>query len=208
MKITTCLYMALLIRDASLMPDTSQTTYTGYHGCPENAVASIMAEGFKCSVGSEHYKWLGEGAYYFTAGISDPKQDAVRWCIAESYNPDTGGKKYVRYAVLSATIRPQKLLNMTTDQGKSLLNHARESIIASLSSSFPRKKYDDSQLIRYIVNRMRFDAFLDDLWIKFKRERIDRIFSNRPNVRVICVFKPKTVVDISSITVVDKGSIP
>jgi hypothetical protein len=131
----------------------------------------------------------------------------VRWCVAESYDKETGGKRYTRYSVLSAIIRPQKLLNMTSDSGKSLVNHARDSIIANLVRSFPGKHYDDSQLIRHLINRMNFDTFIDDLWIQFKRERIHRIFSSRPNVRVICVFKPKTVVDNDSISVIDNGPI-
>lgn len=183
--------------------DTPTLTMTGYHGCDADNVPSIKAENFRCSRGEHH--WLGEGAYFFTVGFADPSTDAQRWAIAESWDKRTRSRRYTKFSVLRAAINPRNPLDMTQDLGKAKVNYAREEIAKRLR---PKELYDDNAIIRWLAKHYAFDVLVQDFFIKMTRERILRIESKFPNVRVVCVRKPDSAIDKTSISITYTGLVP
>ncbi len=186
------------------MPQTSSdTTMTGYHGCDSANVASIKANNFKTSTGEDH--WLGEGAYFFGPGISDPAEDAKQWAIAAAWDNERWQKVYRQYSVLEATITSRNLFNMTTDEGKAQVNAARKLVAR-------REPYvrgcNDSVLLRFLAGEYDFDVLIQDFYIQFSAQRRKGAWSRMPNARVICVRRPATSVDKSTIRVISTGLVP
>lgn len=181
----------------------SYTTMTGYHGCDSANVPKIKANNFKTSSGEDH--WLGEGAYFFGVGISDPVEDAKQWAIAAAWNDHRRQNVYREYSVLEATITSRNLFNMTTDEGKTKLNAARRLV----ASRVPYVKgCNDSVLLRFLAKEYDFDVLIQDFCIMFRAQRRNRAWSRMPNARVICVRRPVTSVDKNTIRVISTGSVP
>lgn len=176
---------------------------TGFHGCDADSVPSIKADNFKCSLGDDH--WLGEGVYFFTAGFSDPNEDAQQWAIAQSWENQTRTRRYVKFSVLKAEITPANPLDMTKDLGKAKVNLAREALAKRMK---PQKGYDDNAIVRWLATQFAFDVLVQDFYIQMTRERRLRIRSRFPNVRVICVRNPDSAIDKGSISVTYTALIP
>lgn len=183
--------------------DSPNLTMTGYHGCNADNVPSIKAENFKCSRGKHH--WLGEGAYFFTVGFSNPAIDAQKWAIAESWDDETQSRSYDKFSVLKAEISPTNPLDMSQDLGKAKVNHARSEIAKRLK---PKQAYDDNAIIQWLTKHFGFDVLVQDFYIKMTRERILKIESKFPNVRVICVRDPHSAIDKTSISVTYTALVP
>ncbi|MDR5610419.1 MULTISPECIES: hypothetical protein [unclassified Arsenophonus] len=56
----------------------------GYHGTNAENEDMILSGNFRVSTKDD--EWLGTGAYFFIAGISDPINDAERWAIVQAYD--------------------------------------------------------------------------------------------------------------------------
>jgi hypothetical protein len=186
--------------------EPDNTILMGYHGCDEANVAGIIKNNFNRSQGQEHYAWLGEGAYFFGVGFTDPISNARQWAVAEAW--DGASYRYLRYAVLKASIKPKNLLDITTDMGKRILHEARQLLVNSVPNTYKRQVYDDEKLLRHFATRRNIDVIVWDAYVKFTHERKGHIHSKFPNVRMICVYTPQTVVDKESIQTIDSGRIP
>ncbi len=180
------------------MPETPNVPLIGYHGCDLDNVQSIKDNNFRTSQGDIHYRYLGEGAYFFGAGISDPAENAKKWALREAKI-----KGFQKFAVLKVHLRPKKLLDISCSEGKAYVNHVRSELLLKLKKT-PRDGYDDSKLLKLLVKEMKFDVLIYDFWIKFDGGNIR---SNFPNVRMICTFWPATVVDKENIINVNSGLI-
>jgi len=183
--------------------DSPNLTMTGFHGCDADSVPSIKADNFKCSTGEHH--WLGEGVYFFSAGISNPSEDAQRWAIAQSWDSRTGSRSYLKFSVLKAEISPANPLDMTNDTGKAKVNLAREALTRRMK---PQKGYVDNAIIQWLAEKYGFDVLVQDFYIQMTRERKMGLRSRFPNVRVICVRKPHSAIDKDSISVTYTALIP
>ncbi len=182
--------------------DQAHTPISGYHGCDSANVPGIKAENFKCSRGNDH--WLGEGVYFFGAGFSNPAEDAKQWAIAQSWDNARQTRFYHDYSVLKATIVARKPLDMTQDDGKAKVNAAREAICRRVRAV---GGYDDNDIVKWLAEKFGFDVLVQDFYIKFTTTRRLQITSRFPNVRVICVRDPVSVIDKSSISVTYLGRI-
>ena len=173
------------------MPNAaSLATFIGYHGCDYEHVESIKSENFRPSEGPEHL--LGDGVYFFVEGFkSDPIENAKKWAVSECFK---GNRSYPKYAVLAAVICPRNLLDVTCDEGKEIINVAREHAFNDLPT--PVNGCDDYSLLKYLLSFYAFDAIIHDFFFEFKRERILSLTrSSFPNVRVLCVRDPQSAID-------------
>jgi len=184
-------------------PTSIDSTMTGYHGCNSANVPGIMANNFKTSTGDHH--WLGEGTYFFGAGISNPLEDAKQWAIAESWDNTNQTRFYRTFTVLKAAIQARNALDMTKDDGKAKVNIARTAIHKRMRSV---GGYHDTEIVRWLAGKFGFDVLIQDFYIKFSDTRRLRIQSRFPNVRVICVRDPVSAIDKDKIEVTYTALIP
>lgn len=94
---------------------------------------------------------------------------------------------------------------MTRDDGKAKVNMAREALIRRMR---PQGGYIDGQIVSWLASKYGFDVLIQDFYIRMRRERISRIPSRFPNVRVICVRDPHSAIDKDSISVTYTGLVP
>lgn len=186
------------------MPDTStETTITGCHGCNSANVPGIRMHNFRSSQGDDH--WLGTGVYFFGEGISNPQEDAKQWAIAGAWDKVRGQKTYYQYSVLRATIRPRNAFNMTTDDGKSKVNAARQLVTRRIR---PVSGCNDHEPLRFLADEYGFDVLIQGFYIQFTAQRRVGVWSRMPNARVICVRDPVSSIDKNTIHVISTSLIP
>ena len=174
----------------------------GFHGCDRQNVDSIRAQNFRKSQGTNHYSFLGEGAYFFRSGFTDGAVCARAWAQyrlkqAQQRSP---GVTFT-WAVLKVSIRPRNLLDGTTDSGKSFIHEARMKILAKSNP----QNYTDENLLKLLAKILKIDVIIYDFWIKILENRITDHRTKFPNARLICVFEPESAIDKDSIAVINEG---
>ncbi|PKA23959.1 hypothetical protein [Leptospira meyeri] len=170
----------------------------------------IKTNNFISSKGDDH--WLGEGIYFFTAGISaSPIDNASDWAIASAWNKSAKSLNYTQFCVISADISCEKadFWDLSTEDGLKEFNYARDLILKKLSSKYSlpsNEVYRDSDIIEVVCKRMNYLVIKSNFYIKFKRERIEQIKSRIPNTTVINA-RSSSVIALSSIKLVKEGEI-
>jgi len=186
-----------------------------YHGTDASLVPVILSEGFRASVGDDH--WLGDGTYFFVEGTSgaDPQGAAVKWGIAEAYDKRQRSLRYRDYAVMHCRINATKdnLWDLTTVEGMKLFNKLRNGFMRKIAESdyVPRKSVDfkDGHLINLgrRVAKLPFTLVKGNFYIKFKVERMNNIFFRLPNCTILAVLNPAEQVEPGSVSCVVKKEI-
>lgn len=182
----------------------------GYHGTNSDWVQSIVENGFKDSVGDEH--WLGDGTYFFVNGITgaDPKNAAVKWAIAEAFDKRLKRNVYDRIAVLKCMIKIEddKLLDLTTLDGMMIFNKLRNQFMKKIAESdyIPRSSIDfkDGHIINLARNAIKLplEGVKGDFYIKFKIERMKKISFRIPNCTILAVLDVNSKILRDSLTCV------
>lgn len=190
---------------------TTETFIVGYHGTDAHDEDGILRDNFRESIGRDH--WLENGVYFFVEGVSDsPKDDAEKWAIAQAWNNAERRYRYTKYIVLEAKIKYENVWDLTTQEGLKMFNYARAQIINKISLEYTldrdsRQDYYDADVIEEVRSRLNFQIVKANVYIRFRFERIRRIYSHIPNVTIMSVLHPQQNIEKDSIHVVKRGEI-
>ena len=182
------------------MVEATSVVLIGFHGTNAANVDSILASGFRPS--NAEGLWYGPGVYFFGEGISrDPAKDAENWLREHSFDKGRQSFKFESFAIIKAEIKPRKLLDLTTDEGKLMFNHARDELI-SRGIKPPKGDYVDADVIGFLIKIIHFDVFITDVFVRASQEKGNKLRARTPNVRFICV-NDESAIDPSSLVVVN-----
>jgi hypothetical protein len=184
------------------MSSQPTTTIKGHHGTNQALVDKIKSENFECSQKSE---WLGRGAYFFADGISaqGPEEDAIKWadlCVK------IFGNTYRYWAVMTAEINTDKMLDLTDEGQLKIFNKMRD--IVNRRFNFRNRSNDgrterdyliDIEILDEIKKETEILAAKSHFFIKFTVENQRNISSRVPNVTVVCVYEPEKAIDKDTI---------
>lgn len=184
--------------------------FEGFHGTDEKNQTSILCNNF--SVSAKDDEWLGTGAYFFIDGISDPLTDARNWAKVQSYDTETRGKKYHRYAVVKATIKVDLVLRLDEREGQIAYNVFRDYLIEKMKKERVRPKVgairNDCEVCNHILENTEFEAIINHEFIKLDAwSRRNRYASRVPTCRIISVKEPKASIDVNDLRVVERGRV-
>jgi hypothetical protein len=184
------------------MSTEPQATIKGHHGTDMTRFEGIKKNNFERSAKPE---WLGQGAYFFTDGISSlgPQEDAINWaraCVA------CFGERYPYWAVVTAEINTQKMLDLTDETQLKFFNKMRDVLYRRFNFR-PRgqgQKGDrdwilDVEIIEEIRKETEIWAAKCHFFFKFTLENQRSIGSRIPNVTIVCVYEPERAIDKDSI---------
>jgi hypothetical protein len=168
-------------------------TIKGYHGTDAAVKDRILREGFYCCT---QRKFLGEGVYFFVAGISaqGPVKDAIKWahvCV------NCFGSNYRQWAVLEAEIKTEKMLDLTDRETAINFNGHRDQIYFKYTfkprhgDSGSGESLLDVEILEEILKEIECNVVKSDFFFKFTVENRKHIESRLPNVTIICVYAPK-----------------
>ena len=185
------------------MPPNPTTTIKGYHGTDMELFERIRSENFRCSTKPE---WLGRGAYFFVEGVScqGPEEDAISWadlCVK------IFGEKYKYWAVLTADIKTEKMLDLTDEVQLKSFNRIRDSVYRRFSfrgrmngDRINRDHLIDVEILDVIRAQTEILAAKSHFFFKFTLENQRHIGSRIPNVTVVCVYEPEAAIDKDTIS--------
>lgn len=192
--------MVLLI--TLFMEESGTLMLIDHHGCGKESVEGILKDNFRCSEGEDY--WLGNGAYFFGEGISDPVEDARRWACLASKKKGVHQRLYKEWAVIKAMIVARKPLNLNTDEGKRRINQTREAVRKRIHRE-PLNGFEDLHVVRFLIKTIKFDVVIQDFWVRFEEELEHNIRSRSPNTRVILVVNPASSIDKENIVLLKTG---
>jgi hypothetical protein len=102
-------------------------TVIGYHGCSRATAERVIGEQrFLPSI--KEYDWLGEGAYFWEYAPYRAREWAVARCLSEGGEP----------AVIRATIKLGRCLNLLDIEHEPSLMRVYESLVEALGEDLPR----------------------------------------------------------------------
>ncbi|HID9299197.1 TPA: hypothetical protein ACXE5H_000716 [Enterobacter chengduensis] len=166
----------------------SYTEWTGYHGTSLSSAEEIVVNNYRIS--EQDRDWLGNGAYFFIAGYTDPIDSAVDWARYRSWDPEARKRKYSRYAVLRSLIRTQSHLDLDEVEDLLIFNTIRD----KLAERMQREGYRNAQALEndcYVANFALDNLKLDAL---VRREAITsrrgQLRTRIPNCRIMCLKEP------------------
>lgn len=166
----------------------------GFHGTSFENAKEIILEDFNPSIGNK--EWLGNGVYFFIDGISNkPSNQAKKWAIAQSWDKIKKAYTYKRYSVLKCQIEVNEdnFLDLTTNDGIEILDYIIESHTAKMREIGKKINYIDG----FVINFAREEGILPvevakgNFYIKFTKERINRLNRRTPNSTICSVYNPE-----------------
>lgn len=181
--------------------------FDGWHGTDENNVEEILRTNFQESPGDD--QWLGEGVYFFTEGIGNPSEHAENWAKSEARK-----KEISRFGVLKGdvAVNDDAVLDLRANEGLELFNTHRRYILSQIRST--RKKfrvrnesYCDGKVIEHMKQVANFQVVIANMYVRFLRDRIEKIPSRIPNCTFLCVSNPSENINQGTIKVVARGNI-
>lgn len=181
--------------------------FTGWHGTDEKNVEEILKNNFQESPGDD--QWLGEGVYFFTEGIGNPSEHAQNWAKSESYKKESS-----RFGVLEAevAVNDDAVLDLRANEGLELFNEHRRYILSKIRSTRKRfrvlnESYCDGKVIEHMKQVGDLEVVIANMYVRFLRDRIEKIYSRIPNCTFLCVSNPNENINQDSIKVVVRGNI-
>lgn len=195
-----CLYLFLLLTFCGKMCDCVH--YYGFHGTSADGAEGILREGFEIVKSDDLY--LGNGAYFFIGGISNPYEDALNYVsnVEPKENP----------TVVKADIIAEKdcVLDLDTNDGLKLFNHVKKRFFEKRierNEKMSRRGIDDGKIINFIVGERLLGVDLNVVVSKRtlplkKEERELNLHSMLPNCIFCCV---KNIDCISNVNIVNQG---
>lgn len=179
--------------------------FEGWHGTDEGLEASICANNFQVSEGEHH--WLGSGAYFFTKGIGQPQEHARNWACSEAHK-----KRYGRYVVLCAGISASDdaVFDLSEPEALELFNQHRRFVLENLRQTKHRFKekypgYSDGKVFEQLGACIGIALFINNFYVRFGQDRIEKIESRIPNCTFLCVPNPKRCIELTGIQAVERG---
>lgn len=161
--------------------------YLAYHGTNSKNVESIKKDGFTPS--STYNDWLGYGVYFFIDGSFCPVTNARDWGINNAWDNKLHEHKYTTYSILLTVVSGERILDLREEDDLGIFETLRAHILKKYEkekSSMQKKLHPDTFLCNSVSKSMRLDILIQNLYIKTKYQRVNRIHSRIPNSTVLC----------------------
>lgn len=177
-------------------------SFDGYHGTSFDSAKEILSSNYELSKGDD--EWLGDGVYFFVAGVSTRTSElAEKWAITQSWDNDKKEFRYRNYCVLQSNIQVDEcnFLDLTIEDGVEILSYLVDRYKDKIDSIGKNLKFQDGLLL----NLARGEGFLPlevvkgNFYIKFAKERIERINLRTSNCTICTVYNPSKCVLTNSI---------
>lgn len=167
--------------------------FDGFHGTSSISAEEILDSNYELSVGDD--EWIGNGVYFFINGISSkPGEQAKLWAIAQAWDNIERRNKYKRFCVIKSKIEVEDncLLDLTSEDGVSVLNYLIERFEDKISRLNKRFKYIDGLVINFAVKEgiLPIEVVKGNFYIKFAKERIKGFNLRTPNCTICTVLDP------------------
>lgn len=185
----------------------SEYEYIAYHGTSSDSVDSIKENNFKPSYSDD--EWLGFGVYFFTEGAFCHLSNAREWAKNKAWDNDLRQHTYTQYSILEVLVSGDRSLDLRLDEDLKIFESVREHILKRFvheKKNFKSKLTPDTFLCNAVSKSMKIDILIQNLYIKTKEQRINRINSRIPNSTVLCA-KETAIIDIENINETEKGEI-
>lgn len=177
-------------------------SFEGHHGTSLESAKKILNSDYELSTGDD--QWLGNGVYFFVAGVSTKTSElAEKWAKAQAWNKVTKKNKYTEYCVIQSNIQVDEaeFLDLTVEEGVEILTYLVDRYKEKIDSIGRKVKFLDGLLL----NLARGEGFLPievvkgNFYIKFARERIERINLRTSNCTICTVYNPSKSIYSNSI---------
>lgn len=196
------------------MTQAKKLTFIGYHGTDSSNENSIIEKSFLKS--SQRIDWYGEGAYFFTDGISSesPIDLASKWAIDNAWDNVNKVYKYTNYVIFECEVieSDEFVLDLREHKGLSIFNHFRNKMLDKVREKnkvVRHNDYMDKDVFDDIKLFIDIRVIIGNVFIKFADlRRIATLRSNIPNVTMFCVNNSKTqYIRVEKNKIIKKGEI-
>lgn len=177
-------------------------SFDGYHGTSVESANEILKHNYSLSIGDD--EWLGNGVYFFVTGISSKTIDlAEKWAVAQAWDKSKRIVKYNEYCVLLSNIKVEKsrFLDLTIEEGVEILTYLTKKYEEKIKSIGKKMKYLDGLLLNLARGEgfLPLDVVKGNFYIKFVKERKERINLRTSNCTICVVYNPSENVFSTSI---------
>ena len=173
--------------------ESKEIRYELFHGTDFKYLKSIFKEGFKCN--PDPQDWLGHGIYFFTEGVTCPRNNAAEWA-KNRYYPI--GSQSISVIQTQMTVKKEKILDLTTLNGLKKYNTTRDIVIEENKEKLmcrrdlrikKRKDFriDDQIIMNMVIDWLNVDVVISNLYIKNSIQRDLELESCLPNSTVVSV---------------------
>lgn len=175
------------------MTQSQIISFIGYHGTSSDNEKSILENCFLKS--SKRIDWYGEGAYFFTNGISaeTPVELASKWAVDNAWDNKNKAYSYTKYMVFECLVTEQAdfILDLREHKGLHLFNVFRNKVLEKLrerNKVLRKNDYMDKDVFDDMKQFIGIKVIIGNVFIKFADlRRISTLRSNIPNVTMFCV---------------------
>lgn len=166
----------------------------GYHGTTSAAEASVLANGFRRSIGDN--EWLGKGCYFFIDGINDrPDKLAEQWAIDQAWNNRRKTYYYNSFTVLCSIIEvnEEEIWDLTETEGAKIFHYVAEKYKRKLAKFGSPNSPKDGRVIDLAINSgfVSCKVVLGNVYIKFGENRKLQLSYRLPNCTICSVRDPE-----------------
>ncbi|RLM27235.1 hypothetical protein BIY29_03160 [Brenneria alni] len=182
--------------------NSAATEWLGFHGTSLESARGIVHGNYRIS--TEESEWLGHGAYFFIAGLNEPRTKAMEWAKFRSWDKTTRTRKYARYAVLQSKILTATHLDLDDPDDQRIFEAVREKCTKRMRNEGFRglALENDCYLANFAMSYLGLDALVRKEAIQ---TRVDQPKTRIPNCRIMCVKFPDRCV--SEHRIIEKGKI-
>lgn len=184
------------------------TNIEGYHGTSYKSAQLIQTSNYTLSIGDT--EWLGDGVYFFITGINQkPIEQAEKWAIAQAWDTNLKRLKYRSYCVLKSNIESEEdsVLDLRTEEGYEVFEYLVDKFFNKIKHLGKRLEYLDGLILNLARGEgiVPLDVVIGNFYIKFTKERINRINLRTNNCTICTVLNPAD--SILSTKIVKTGTI-
>jgi hypothetical protein len=171
--------------------------FSGFHGTDLSNTLSIINEGFVPSIGNDH--WIGDGVYFFLEGLSrTPETQAENWAIAQSWDNLYNKRRYNNFVVFEAEISviDELCLDLRTADGIEVFEYFVNKFVEHIQKTRRNLNFVDGLIINLARNDgvLEFKVVIGNFFIKFTKERIERINLRTANCTICNVMESNSTI--------------
>ncbi len=184
-------------------------SFIAHHGTSLDAAISITTSKRFILVESDE-KYLGNGAYFFKAGIGNSIVDAKNFAIRNAFDKGKRAFKYDKYGVVEADISVQddKILDLNSEEGIKIFDLVRKEVFKKKKLAHEKMtKIDDGFMVNLLEKKgiIPMDVVLQQKSICLDPQEIElKLRSYVPNCIICCVKNHSCIVPGE---IVDKGDV-
>ena len=187
--------------------ESKEIRYELFHGTDSKYLQFILKEGFKCN--PDPQDWLGHGIYFFTEGVTCPRNNAAEWA-KNRYYPI--GAQSISVIQIQMTVKKEKILDLTTLNGLKKYNTTRDIVIKENKEKLisrrdlrikKRKDFriDDQIIMNMVIGCLNVDVVISNLYIKNSIQRDLELESCLPNSTVVSVINSEVLEHSSTVEI-------